>query len=269
MARTANIVWSVLGAVALLALGAAIIYGPGLYRKGRSVMGPVLELARSEGAIEALQEELPFAPPPGGLVDEERLLVFLEIRRMLVPQYERWSDTRRKVEREMGESWQGAKMILGVTRDVFRAQIDILRGKGMSPAEFLWLETRVYDEWHAEVERLLGKGAPEVSRRLRETTVEDLDVLEALQQRHGRTRGLQAMERHLRERLQRLEGEAQPRISSVLEANDRLFWEHHREIDALALDEHLTLHSRLRQLEGYTFSLDIGEDGRPRFPDGG
>lgn len=269
MARhTATIIWSILGVVAFLVLAAAIVFGPGLYREGRSVVGPVLELARSDGAIEALTEELPFQPPPGDLVDEGRLLVFLKVRRDLVPHYERWSETRRTVEREIGESWQGAKEILGVTRDVFRAQVDILRGHGMSPAEFLWLEIRIYDEWHTGVERLLGRGASGISRRLYETTVEDLGFLDEQQQRHGRTPGLRAMERHLQERLQRLESAERPRIPGVAEANDRLFWEHREEIASLELDEHMALHSRLRELEGYSFTLDIGEDGRPRLPGG-
>ena len=157
-----RIEWVILGAVLAVVLGLVVVFGPGLYRKGKGVVAPIVEMARSDDAVQALNQELPFSPPADGRVDEERLLVFLAVRRELLSLYERWDETVATIdEGQGGDSWEDATVVLEETRRVFRAQVELLREHRMSPAEFRWLEERVYDTWWDDLSEQQSGESPE------------------------------------------------------------------------------------------------------------
>jgi hypothetical protein len=191
-----------------------------------------MELSRAEDAVAALNEELAFEPPETNVVTEDRLHVFLVVRKELQPLYERWSEMEAELD-ESGdtESFDAAKEVLGVLGDGFSTQLEILRRHAMSPAEFTWLDEVVYDEWLTA-----GSSAADADSRLAEATKGDLEVLEDARRRHGDSPGLQAVEERLRQRLDSLTAPRQGDLESIPEATSELLWAHRDQITELVLD---------------------------------
>jgi len=248
MTRSGTTVWTILVIIGAILLMLGLIYGPDLYRKGESIVAPVMELVKSEEAIKALNAELPFAPPEDGLASEERLLAFLEIRRQLVPAYEAWLTVEKRLERSGEGDFDMAGEVLGQVTDVFDAQIDALREQGMSPVEFRWYEFEVYDGWLDKVEAAQLSGTALASAgEIRELTAGDLEFLEELERRHGRSTALSAMKTHFTDRLALLDEPDAPVLDDVAPENSDLFWRHREAIAGLKLEEHQDLHGRLRE----------------------
>jgi|GEM_PF-2553573 len=258
MARSAaSAVWTVVGVVAAILVGLAVLFGPRLYREGRQLVGPITDLARTEEALKSLDRELPFTPPADGVVSEERLRVFLDIRRELIPHYQRWEVLSRELEgRGDTQSWSAAKEVLAAVRDVLEAQVALLRGHGMSGAEFRWLERQVYDGWFEKL------GASEADRLLRQSTEEDLLFVTELGARHGRSKALTEMEGRLQARLDDL---ASPSTADATGSPNSALLEHHRvEIAELDLSRYAEMHARLRQPPGEDFTVHLGDESEHR-----
>lgn len=248
MIRPGTTVWTILAIIAAVLLMLGLIYGPELYRKGESIIAPIMELSKSEKVVEELNVELPFSPPADGLAGEERLLIFFEVRRQLIPSYEGWLSVEKQIERSGQEDLKTVGQALGTVTDVFDAQINILRGQGMSPAEFGWFEFTVYDGWLDKVEmtELSGTALANVSE-LRELTTEDLQFVDQLRGRHGSSAALDAIRGRLAERLAAIDEPEAPLIDGIAPENNTLFWRHRETIAELKLDQHKELHGRLRQ----------------------
>ncbi|HSN53746.1 MAG TPA: hypothetical protein VLT32_03700, partial [Candidatus Sulfomarinibacteraceae bacterium] len=108
MARTSTVIVSLLLAV-LVVLGVlGLIYGPGLYREGKALVGPIVELSQVEDQLAALDAGMPFTPPDDMVVPEDRFRVFLDIRRELLPRYTAWQELESRVESSGEEDWQTA-----------------------------------------------------------------------------------------------------------------------------------------------------------------
>lgn len=258
MARSAaSAVWTVVGVVAAILLGLAVVFGPKLYREGRQLVGPITGLARAEEEMAALDRDLPFTPPADGVIPEERLGVFLKIRRELVPHYQQWESLRRELERT-GDSqgWQATKEALAAVSDVLGMQTTLLRRHGMSGTEFRWLERRVYDGWYEQL------GASDAEVRLRRATDEDLRFLAEVGARHGRSAALAEVQRHLEARLEALDSSQAAKASG--EPNSALLERHREEIAELELSEYQDLHTRMRQEPGEDFSIELGADSDSR-----
>ena len=182
-----TVVRFVVGTAVLLLVGVTVIFGPRLYRSVREVVDPVVDLTRVEERLAGLNEEFPFAPDPGGAIDETRLQQFLEIRRELRPAYEAW-DAAVEAAEQQGESWQSVTSILTLTRDVLHGQIDALTRARMSPAEFVWIEDLVYRTWAEEADDAVSTSA--AIEAVRETTEADLETLAELERRYGRSKSM-------------------------------------------------------------------------------
>lgn len=258
MARSgASTVWTVVGVVAAILLGLAVLFGPRLYREGSQLVGPITDLARTEEELKALDRDLPFTPPADGVVDEGRLQVFFQTRRELIPHYQRWEVLSREVEaRGDAQSWATAKEVLAVVRDVLELQVALLRRHGMSGAEFRWLERQVYDDWFEKL------GASEPDRRLRQATEEDLRFVTDLGARHGRSQALSEVERRLEARLAALA--APPAGDTTDSPNGGLFERHRDEIAELDLSAYAEMHSRLAKPPGEDFTVHLGDDSERR-----
>jgi len=247
MARTGTTIWLVLGIGVAILLVLGLIYGPDLYRKGQSIVAPIMELSKSEEAIEALNAELPFSPPEDGLAVEERLLVFLEVRRQLLPHYEEWLVVEKRIERSGEEDFEVAGEVLDKVTDVYGAQVDVLRANGMSPAEFRWYELSVYEKWLTAVETAEMSNARLASTgEIRGLTEEDLAFVDQLRNRHGSSAALDAIRERLAGRLAGLDDPAIPAVEGVAADNSELYWQYREAIAELALDEHQEMHRRLR-----------------------
>ena len=253
----ASVTWTIVGAVAAILLALAAAFGPHLYREGRQMVGPIVDLSKSEEELAALDRELAFAPPADGRIADDRLEAFLAVRHDLLPCYQRWTETTKRVEQNKGDSWQAAKEVLGVTREVFTAQNTALQSHRMSPAEFRWLEEQVYDGW---LDRQTALTAADADRRLRQATEEDLRYVVELQARHGNSPALEKLARRLDERLRALPPAAQAAADEG--PNGQLLRLHHDDIAALRLAEFSELHTRLRQGRRHGVTVRLGEEPR-------
>lgn len=256
---TSNVVWTMLAIIAAIVVIAGVFYGPKLYRAGRDLAGPIMDLAGAEDAIAALDEELPFSPPADGLVSEERLEDFLAVRRELEPRYREWEQLVREVEDRNAESLAEAKRVLEATRSVFAAQVDTLRARAMSPTEFRWLEEMVYHHWLEGIDDAVDP--PGLISRVRELTAEDLAFLDQLEHNHGTSPAVRAMRERLQAREEGLESSPPPSVEGVAEANAELFWRHRAAIEALRLDGYSSLHSALRQGSADRIQVRVGDEG--------
>jgi hypothetical protein len=255
MSRTSTVVWSLIGGVFAILGTLALVYGPGLYRESQALVGPIMEMARSEDRIAALNQELPFSRAADGTVAEDRFMVFLAVRRDLLPRYREWQDMERRLERQGEEDWETAKEVLSAIRGVINLQIETLRDHGMSPAEFVWIEDLVYLTWRDGIAPNLESSA--VTDRLRQTTSADLEVLAELERAHGSSRATRRFAEHLKRRLEGLDTPELPAIDGVSDASSKLFWTHRDEIGELDLAAYSELHSIIRGTE--SVEIKVGE----------
>jgi hypothetical protein len=264
MARASNVIWSVLVAFLLLLGLTAAVFGPRLYREGKALIAPIAELAGSERAMKALDEEFLFEPPDDGVVGEPRLLVFLEVWHDLRARYGEWQELVDELEGRHTQSWQEAKDVLAATRDVHRTQRETLREHGMSPTELVWIEDAVLSWWRQVEPQLADEDRPVIVAELRRVSEKDLRFVAELERHHGASPALEAMERHLEERLASLDTSAPPRVAEVPEANQELFWRHRDEIAFIEKLTHNPLHKMIREPGGV--QIQIEDEGRAVVP---
>jgi hypothetical protein len=254
MSRTSAVVWSLIGAVAVIVGILGAVYGPNLYREGKALVGPIVEMSRSEERLAELNVKLPFVEPADGDVAEERFLVFLAIRRELLPRYRQWKDVARQLERNGSEDWEAAKGALDVVQQVMNAQVETLRAHAMSPAEFNWIEDLTYGTWMTGVHDAIGRSA--VSESLRQTTAGDLEVLAELVRRYGPSESSRRFATHLKGRLDTLDNPEPPSVDGVSERCSAIFWEHRDELVELDLAGYAELHRAIRGAGDVNIRID-------------
>lgn len=244
MSRTSTVVWSVIGAVIAILGTLGLIYGPPLYREGKALVGPIVDIAQSEKRLKALNEEIPFDEPADGAVDADRFAVFLDVRRDLLPRYLEWQSIERELDRGGEEDWESAKEVLSAVQGVITMQIDVLRKHQMPPAEFIWIEDLAYRDWADKVDEVVERNA--VTEEVRQITTADLEALAALESRFGSSRASREFAALLDERLAALDAPAPPMVEGLPESTSRLFWEHRQELIDLDLAAYSELHEFLR-----------------------
>ena len=259
MTRTSTVVWSLIGAVVLLLGVLGAVYGPAMYREGKALVGPIVDIAQSEERLAALNTEMPFEKPADGSVDDGRFSVFLEIRRDLLPRYLEWQELERELEDHGGEDWGSAMEVLSAIQGVMTLQIKTLQAHGMSPAEFIWIERLAYVTWGEKVEVALEASA--VTEKLRSTTVEDKEAMAVLEQRFGSSRATRDFVARLDQRLQSLDNPGPPKVEGVSEATSQLFWEHRDELVDLDLAAYSELHGILRGNDNVNINIDGEGEG--------
>jgi hypothetical protein len=245
--RTSSIVVSILVVLGVSFGFLAVVVCPRLYREGEALLAPIVELAGAEEAVGELNRELGFAPPADGLVEEQRLLVYLDTWKDLQADYQKWQDLVGHMEGRRQQSWSEAKQALAATRDLHRAQLDILRSRGMSPAELIWLDDVVLAGWWQRLGRLRSGTDPDGSSgSLRRSAEEDLRFVSDLERRHGDSPALEAIRERLRTRLEALGATAMPELPDLPLANQRLFWQQHDRIAEIGDPSRYPLHALLR-----------------------
>ena len=256
MARTSTVIVSLLLAV-LVVLGVlGLIYGPDLYREGKALVGPIVELSQVEDQLAALDAEMPFTPPDDLVVPEDRFRVFLDIRRELLPRYTAWQELESRVESSGDEDWKTAKEVLAQVREVAAAQRAALAEHRMPPAEFIWIEDRVYGDWARAV--AFSPESRAVTEALAEAAREDLAVLDELDRRHGPSPASRELRRRFQLRAEVAQNPSAPVVEGVPEANASLFWAHREVIDELDLERYSDLHDLLR--DSGNVEIRVGEE---------
>jgi hypothetical protein len=254
MTRTSTVVWSLIALiVAILAILGAV-YGPTMIREGRALVGPIVDIAKSEERLAELNTEMPFEEPSEGAVPADRLAVFIEIRRELLPQYKQWQDIERTLERSGEENWESAKEVLAAIQSVMGVQIETLKSHGMSPAEFVWIEDLVYRTWAVEAEQAVSASAADEA--VRETTEADAAILAELERRYGRSKGLTEFSAHLERRLSSFENPEPPVVAGVAAETSALLWARRDELSSLDLAAYSELHRILRGGNNVNIKID-------------
>jgi len=244
MTRTSTIIWSLIGMVILVLGILGLIYGPGMYARGKAFVGPIVDIAQSEERLSTLNAEMPFDESEDGTVGEDRFSVFLDIRRDLLPRYLEWQAIERQLEEHGQEDWGSAMEVLKAIQGVMTMQIETLQTHGMSPAEFIWIEDLAYVIWAGKAEELIETSA--VTEKVRETTVADMEALAGLEGRFGSSRTTKEFTALLERRLQSLDNPDPPTVEGVSYATSALFWEHREELADLDLAAYSELHGVLR-----------------------
>jgi hypothetical protein len=254
MPRTSTVIWSLVALVLAIFAVLGAVYGPELVRNAKAVLGPIVDIAKSEDRLQQLNAELPFNEPTSRTIDRDRFSVFLAIRRDLLPQYLRWQHIERELERQGQEDWQSAMEVLEAVQTIMNLQIDTLRAHGMSPAEFLWIEDIVYGEWSDAVDDLIETEA--LRQAVRGAAAESLELVESLEARYGSSAALREMRAHLEEDLDEIEQSSTPVVEGVPSETSKLLWDHRDEIAKLDLASYSELHRILRGSENVEIKID-------------
>ncbi len=256
MAKTSTVVWSLIGTVIAVLAILGLIYGPGMVRQGKALVGPIFDIAQSEERLQALNDEIPFDEPADGMISIERFTVFLDIRRDLLPRYLEWQAIERQLEAGDPEDWETGIEVLKAIQSVMTMQIETLRTHGMSPAEFIWIEDSTYLGWADGAADVIEGSA--TTEKLRATTVSDQQTLADLERRHGSSRTTREFAAVLEARLETLDNPGPPMIEGVPDANCTLFWDHRNEIVELDFARFSELHDILRG--NNNINIDPGGD---------
>jgi len=259
MAKTSTVVWSLIGTVVAVLGVLGLIYGPGMVRQGKALVGPIVDIAKSEERLRTLNDEIPFQEPADGMISGGRFAVFLDIRRDLLPRYLEWQAIERQLEAGDPEDWETGIEILTAIQRVMTMQIETLRTHGMSPAEFIWIEDSTYLGWAQRVADVIESSA--ITEKLRAITVSDQQTLADLERRHGSSRTTREFAAVLEARLETLDNPEPPMIEGVPDANRALFWEHRNEIVELDFARFSELHDILRGNNTVNINVDRDEDG--------
>jgi hypothetical protein len=254
MTRTSTVVWSLIALVAAILAVLGAVYGPTMIREGRALVGPIVDIAQSEERLAELNTEMPFEEPTDGVVPADRLAVFIDIRKALLPRYEEWQDIERELERNGQEDWESAVEVLTAIQTVMSVQIETLRDHGMSPAEFVWIEDLVYRTWAEEAEDSVSTSA--AHEAVRESTEADMERLAELERKYGRSKSMTEFAAHLEERLNSFENPDPPVVEGVSVETSALLWTHRDELGALDLAAYSELHGILRGGNNVNIQID-------------
>jgi hypothetical protein len=134
---------------------AAIVFGGVWWAKGK-----VDQFAGKEARIEQLKKKanaVPFTEPADGVIQEDRLVKFLEIRKRVFAVYEKHKDEleamSKKKQADLGDVTRG----IGVLNEVRGAQAEALADAGMSEGEYAFMVRQIYKTMYAsEVARQTG-----------------------------------------------------------------------------------------------------------------
>ena len=254
MSRTSNVIWGLIALVAAIIAVLGAVYGPRMVREGKALVGPIVDIAQSEERLADLNAKMPFEEPADGQVGEDRLIVFFDIRRDLLPQYKEWQDIERQLEKHGQEDWESAMEVLTAIQSVMAVQIATLEEHGMSPTEFVWIEDLAYETWLEQAKEEISTSAAD--ELLRETTEGDKAMLDELERRHGSSRATKEFSTHLEQRLHSIDHPGPPVVDGLPEATSTLFWDHREELEDLHLAQYSELHGILRGNNNVNINID-------------
>ncbi len=144
--------------VAVLVVGGVIVagvIGVGFWAKGKAE-----QLTGNERKIEDLQKRADanrFSPPADGLLREDRLVTFLDVRKQIYGVYEQHKDELEAISKKKKGDLSDVTTGFGIVNDLRLAQAQALADKGMSQAEYRFMVEQIYKTmWAAEVAKQTG-----------------------------------------------------------------------------------------------------------------
>jgi hypothetical protein len=154
------------GVVIAIALGFGAYWLKG---KAEQMTGGVEAMGRKAEEIESWERkanENAFVAPADGVIAEDRLVKFLDVRRQVYAIYDQHraeiehfaARTKEKKDLSVSETLEGAGKLAGLAADVRLAQMKGLAGVGMNEEEYRYIQMAVYKSaWAAEAEKGTGK----------------------------------------------------------------------------------------------------------------
>ena len=128
---------------------AAVVFGGLWWAKGKAE-----QFTGHEAKIEELKKKanaVPFTEPADGVVREDRLVKFLEIRRRVYDVYAKHKDALEAMNKKKQADFSDVTRGLGVLGEVRMAQAQALADVGMSDDEYRFLLHQVYKTlWTSE-----------------------------------------------------------------------------------------------------------------------
>ena len=122
------------------------------------VKGKAEQFTGRETQIEELKKKanaVPFTEPADGLVSEERLVKFLDVRRRVFDVYAKHKDELEAMNKKKQADFSDVTKGLGVLAEVRLAQAQALADVGMSEAEYHFLIQQVYKSlWASEAAKV-------------------------------------------------------------------------------------------------------------------
>ena len=142
---------AVLGGIAV----AAVVFGGIWWAKGKAE-----QFTGNEKRIDDLKKRanaVPFTAPADGIIHEDRLVKFLEIRKRVFAVYEQHKDEFEAINKKKQADFSDVTKGLGVLNEVRTTQAQALADVGMSEDEYHFMVEQVYKTlWASEVAKQSG-----------------------------------------------------------------------------------------------------------------
>jgi hypothetical protein len=144
------------------------------------VKGKVDELAGEQKKISEYETRAAshsFTAPADGVIAEDRLLKFLEVRKQVFDVYEKHKDEIEAMQHKKQGDFGDVRKTFAFINDIRLAQAKAQAEVGMNPAEYAFLVTQVYKTaWASEVAKSTGgKTASEAAQEAGENAAREME----------------------------------------------------------------------------------------------
>ena len=154
---------------------ATLVFGGLWWAKGK-----VEQVAGNQARIEELKKKanaVPFTEPADGVIQEDRLVKFLDVRKRVFAVYERHKDELeamgKKKQADFGDVTRG----IGVLNEVRTAQAQALADVGMSEPEYSFMVQQIYKTMYANevAKQTGGKSVSEAAGSAYDSAAQGID----------------------------------------------------------------------------------------------
>ena len=161
MTKGSKIALGCLGAGCLGVAGVAVVLVFGVGVGAHWLKGKAQTFVGEEQKIEALKAQanrLPFTRPPDGVVSEDRLQKFLDVRKRVFSVYEKHRAEFEAMKNKKDADLSDIRAAFGVLGEARLAVAQAMADVGMGEEEYQFMVQAVYQSaWAAEIERSSGK----------------------------------------------------------------------------------------------------------------
>ena len=186
------------GVAAVVGFGGLLWWGKG---KIREITGPVTESVQKIEALEKKANANPFTRPPDGVIAEDRLLKFLEVRKSVFEVYDKHRAELEAVSQKRQADFSDLTKGIAGLGEIRTTQAQALADVGMSTAEYAFMVESVYKSaWAAavaqahggkSVSEATGEALGQVQKQLEGvSTLEAARALKDLQTAAGQSKAL-------------------------------------------------------------------------------
>jgi hypothetical protein len=162
----------------IIAIGVAFYFGKAWFTEK---VKPLTEAADTEKEYtektESLRKEHPFSRPASGIISENQLQRFLEVRKSMYEVYKQHEAEFKKMEKQKEQGFGALMKATDMIQDVKKAQVQAMEKQNMSPEEYSYIVEAVYKSWFAKgaQESMQHETFTEASQENMKKSLEDFD----------------------------------------------------------------------------------------------